>query len=84
MVRIQVLGLGNRQHRQLSNNLMAALASIGLRADVEQVTDVDDILQLKVRSIPAIIYNGRIFFENGYTPTVEELREMLSAQAVEH
>lgn len=83
MVRIQVLGLGNNKHRQLSQNLMAALARAGLRAEVEQVTDVDEILRLKVSSIPAIILNGRIFFENGHTPTVEELLSLLFSQAVE-
>ena len=84
MVHIQVLGLGNSQHRQLSHNLLAALDSVGLHAEIEQVTEVDDILRFRVSAIPAIIFNGHVFYENGHTPSIEELRKLLSAQAVEH
>ncbi|MCB0562723.1 MAG: thioredoxin family protein, partial [Phaeodactylibacter sp.] len=59
MIRIQVLGLSNSQHRKLSHNLRSALESVGLPAEVEQVTDVDDILQYKIGSIPAILLDGQ-------------------------
>lgn len=77
MIRIQVLGLGNSQHRKLSSNLRSALEIAGLSAEVEQVTEVDDILRYKVGSIPAILLDGQVLFENRL-PTIEELREMLS------
>ena len=81
MIRIQILGLGNSQHRKLSDNLRSALESVGLRAKVEQVTEVDDILRYKVSSIPTILLNGQVLFENGHTPSVEELRDALSGMA---
>jgi small redox-active disulfide protein 2 len=82
MVRIQVLGLGNSKHRQLSRNLLAAISAAGIEAEVEQVTEVDEILRFKVSSIPAIIYEGRVFFENGRIPSVEELCELLTEEQV--
>lgn len=78
MIRIQVLGLGNSQHRKLSSNLRSALDSSGLSVNVEQVTEVDDILRYKVASIPAILLNGQVLFENGHMPSIEELREVLT------
>ncbi|MCB0585236.1 MAG: thioredoxin family protein, partial [Phaeodactylibacter sp.] len=81
MIRIQVLGLGNSQHRKLSHNLRSALESVGLPAEVEQVTDVDDILQYKIGSIPAILLDGQVLFENGHMPSIDELREVLSGVA---
>ncbi|MCB9049111.1 MAG: thioredoxin family protein [Lewinellaceae bacterium] len=81
MIRIQVLGLGNSQHRKLSSNLRSALESVGLPAEVEQVTEVDDILRYKVSSIPAILLEGQVVFENGHMPSIEELREILSVVA---
>ncbi len=81
MIRIQVLGLGNEPHRKLSSNLHSALKSAGLPAEVQQVTEVDDILRFKVSSIPTILLEGRALFENGYIPTIEELREVLSNAA---
>ncbi|MCO6476832.1 MAG: thioredoxin family protein [Phaeodactylibacter sp.] len=81
MIRIQVLGLGNSQHRKLSSNLRSALESVGVSAEVEQVTEVDDILRYKVGSIPAILFDGQVLFENGHMPSIEELREVLSVVA---
>ena len=81
MIRIQVLGLGNSQHRKLSHNLRSALESIGLRAKVEQVTEVEDILRYKVSSIPAILLDGQALFENGDMPSIEELRDLLAGVA---
>ena len=81
MIRIQVLGLGDSQHRKLSNNLRLALESIGLRAEVQQVNEVDDILRYKVSSIPAILLDGQVLFENGHMPSIDELREVLSGVA---
>jgi small redox-active disulfide protein 2 len=82
MIKIQILGLGNSKHRQLSRNLHSALKIVGIEAEVEQVTEVDEILRFKVSSIPAIVYDGRIFFQNGHIPGIEELCELLAAEQV--
>ena len=84
MIRIQVLGLGNSKHRQLSSNLYLAIESAGLPAELEQITEVDQILGFKVHSIPAFVLEEKILFEDGQSPTpsVEELRKLLTSMAV--
>ncbi len=84
MIRIQILGLGNSKHRQLSSNLHLAIESAGLPAEVVQITEVDEILGFKVHSIPAIVLEEKVVFEDGHSPTpsVEELRKLLASMAV--
>jgi len=82
MITVKVLGLGNVQHRRLSHNLNLALQKNGITAQVEQITDIEDILKLKVHAIPALILKDVTLIADKELPTVDEIYELLvEAQA---
>ncbi len=76
MEKILVLGLGNNRHRQLFRQLEEVVQELGLTAPIEQVMDVETILASGVSSIPAIIVNGKVFFDGKTNPTRAELRRL--------
>ncbi|KGE86735.1 MULTISPECIES: thioredoxin family protein [Phaeodactylibacter] len=76
MNKILVLGLGNSRHRQLFRQLEDVVRELDLTAPIEQVMDVETILASGVSSIPAIIVNGKVFFDGKTNPTRAELRRL--------
>lgn len=76
MNKIIVLGLGNNRHRQLFRQLEDLVSELDLTAPVEQVMDVETILASGVNSIPAIIVDGKVFFDGKTNPTRAELRRL--------
>lgn len=78
MDKIIVLGLGNSRHRQLFRQLEVVVQELGLAAPIEQVMDIETILTSGVSSIPAIIVNGKVFFDGKQNPTRAELRRLFA------
>lgn len=76
MNKIIVLGLGNSRHRQLFRQLEDVMQELGIAAPIDQVMDVEAILASGVNSIPAIIVNGKVFFDGKTNPTRAELRRL--------
>jgi hypothetical protein len=77
MVRIKVLGLDNNQHKKLRNKLMLALQEYNINAQVEQVTDIEEIINYGVEAIPALLFdNGKIIADKSL-PSSEELYKLL-------
>lgn len=77
MKQIRILGLGNSSHRKLNKSLYAVVKELDWVANVEQVTEVEQILSSGVEAIPAIVINGEVVFDGKSNPTRAELREAL-------
>lgn len=55
---IQILGSGCPKCRALEQNARQALALAGLQAEIEKVTDIDQITDMGVMVTPAIAVDG--------------------------
>jgi len=73
---IKVLGSGCPNCIKLEKNVQEALKSIGKEANVEKVTDFEDITSYGVMSTPALVVDGKILF-SGKVPSYKKLIELL-------
>ena len=57
---IKVLGPGCAQCNKLEKELMEVMAEMNLSAEVEHVTDINEIARYGVMGTPALIVNGKV------------------------
>lgn len=57
---IKVLGSGCKNCHTLLENTEAAIQSTGVQATVEYITDMQEIMQYGVMSMPALVINDQI------------------------
>lgn len=75
-MKIEVLGTGCAKCMSLEGNVKKALAELAAQADVEKVTDIQQIIQRGVMSTPALAIDGKVVLQ-GKNPTVEQLKKLL-------
>ena len=68
---IKILGTGCPKCRSLYKNVNKALENKGVKADVEKVEDVQDIMKYNVLSTPVLIINDAIKFKGRVADTKE-------------
>ncbi|HSK23375.1 MAG TPA: thioredoxin family protein [Egicoccus sp.] len=73
---VKVLGPGCRNCITLEERTRAALAELGVDADIEKVTDPVRIVGLGVLSTPGLVVDGAVV-STGRVPTVRELLRVL-------
>ncbi len=71
-MKIQVLGAGCPKCKKLLENVKAALAQTGKDAEVEKVTDINEIMQFGVMMTPALVVDGAVKCV-GKVSTAEEI-----------
>jgi small redox-active disulfide protein 2 len=76
-MKIEVLGTGCPKCMSMEQNVRKALAELALQADVEKVTDIQQIIMRGVMSTPALVINGKVVLQ-GKNPTVEQLRHLIT------
>lgn len=74
---IKLLGMGDARYRRVKSNLTEALQHVTVLARLEEIMDLDTILRFQVSSVPAIIMEDKVVFEQGDIPSVEELDALL-------
>ena len=77
---IQILGTGCLKCMHLEANARAAIASLGITAEVEKVTDLDDIMHMGVMITPALAVDGAIK-SAGKLLTTEQIADIIRAGA---
>lgn len=75
---IKVLGTGCPKCKLLENNVLKALASLGIDAKVEKITEVKDIIAYGVMSTPALVVDNKVLFA-GRVPSEKQLESLLKA-----
>lgn len=76
-IKVEVLGSGCKKCQQLEANAKAAIATIGIDADVIHITDMVEIAKRGVMSTPALAVNDKIV-SKGQVLSVEQLQTLLS------
>ena len=75
-MKIEVLGAGCPKCMSMEQNVKKALAELAVQADVEKVTDIQQIIQKGVMSTPALVIDGRVVVQ-GKNPTVDQLKHFI-------
>jgi hypothetical protein len=64
MLPIKLVGIDHSKGLEaLKANLISALKSVGMKARITEVTDVDEIIGLDIYGIPALLIDGVVAFQ---------------------
>ncbi|HID76726.1 MAG TPA: thioredoxin family protein [Planctomycetaceae bacterium] len=74
---LQVLGPGCAKCTKLAENARMAVAEAGVKAQVEKITDINDITRYGVIMTPALVIDGEVKVV-GKVASVEEIKELLT------
>jgi small redox-active disulfide protein 2 len=72
-----VLGPGCPKCMSAEQNVRKALAELSVQADVEKVTEIEQIIQRGVMSTPALVIDGKLVLQ-GKSPSVEQLKKLIA------
>jgi small redox-active disulfide protein 2 len=77
-VKIQILGTGCARCKTLTANAEKAVQELGLRAEIEKVTAIQDIMKFRVLMTPGLVIDGQVKAA-GRVLSTDEIKQMLSA-----
>ncbi|MFW5880847.1 MAG: thioredoxin family protein [Spirochaetota bacterium] len=75
---IQILGPGCPNCQNLEKNAREAAAKLGIEAEFEKVTDMDQIVEMGVMRTPGFAFDGEVQ-KSGKVFTTEEIEEAIKA-----
>lgn len=75
-MKIQVLGSGCPTCKKLFELTAQAVKELGLKIEVEYITDVQKIIEMGVMSSPVLAINGKPVI-TGFLPEVEKIKETI-------
>ena len=76
MKEIKVLGTGCSKCTTLYDNVMSAVAELGIDATVEKEQDIMKIMEYNVMSIPALVVDSNVL-STGKVLTIEDVKKLL-------
>jgi D-alanyl-D-alanine carboxypeptidase len=59
-LQIEIIGNSNENCRFLENNVLTAIAKLGITAQVNCLTDVEEVKRRRLGCTPALVVNGRV------------------------
>lgn len=77
MKKIQILGTGCPKCKRLKENVGSVARELGLEGDIEQVSDIMEIMKFGVMGTPALAVDGKVV-SVGKVLSVEEIKGFLS------
>ncbi len=75
-MKLEILGPGCKRCQILAENAKAAVAELGIDAEVVKVEDVQAIMAYGVMNTPALVVDGRVRLA-GHIATPRQIRELL-------
>ena len=73
---IQVLGSGCPTCKKLFELTKQAVQEMGLKTEVEYITDIQKIVEMGVMQSPVLVINGKAVIA-GYLPDVQKIKETI-------
>lgn len=77
-MKIQILGTGCAKCKALASNAEKAVKELGLNAEIEKVTGIQDILKFKILMTPGLVIDGQVKAA-GRVPSTEEIKQLLAS-----
>ena len=77
---VKILGAGCQKCKQLEKNVQTALENLNIKADVEKVTDINEIMKYEVMMTPALVINGTVK-STGKLFSPKELEKILQTRS---
>jgi small redox-active disulfide protein 2 len=78
LMKIQILGTGCAKCKALTANAEKAVRELGLEAEIEKVTAIQDIMKFQILMTPGLVVDGQVKAA-GRLPSVDEIKRMLAA-----
>ena len=75
-MKVQILGTGCPRCVRTEQNVRRAAENLGIDAEIEKITDVNEIVDYGITSTPAVVVDGEVKF-SGEIPSVEEIEKVL-------
>lgn len=76
---IQILGPGCARCEALAKNVTEAVKQLGISAEIEKVTDINQITSFGVMATPALVVNGEVKL-SGKVASVDEIKKLLGPE----
>jgi len=77
MLNIKILGSGCANCKRLEANARKVVADLGLEAEIEKVTDFNEILKYPILSTPGLVINEKLV-SSGRIPSETEITDWLT------
>jgi len=77
-MKLEILGPGCVRCQRLAENTKAAVAALGLEADVVKVEDIATIMSYGVMATPALVVDGQVRL-SGRVASAAEIGQLLTA-----
>ena len=75
-MKIQVFGTGCPKCLQLEENVKIAIEESGVDAEIEKITEINDIIKFGVMMTPALAVDGDLKFV-GKLPSIKEIKNTI-------
>jgi small redox-active disulfide protein 2 len=75
-MKIQILGTGCAKCQTLVANSEKAVKELGVEAQVEKVTGIQDILIFQILAMPGLVIDGQVKAA-GRVPSTDEIKQLL-------
>lgn len=76
-MRVEILGTGCPNCKRLAANTEAAIEELGLQAEIEKITDIDQITGYGVMMMPALVIDGTVV-SAGKLLNKDEIKKLLT------
>ena len=76
-MKIQILGTGCPRCKALASNAEKAVRELGLDAEIEKVTGIQDILKFEILMTPGLVIERKVKAA-GRVPSTDEIKALLA------
>lgn len=76
-MKIQILGVGCPKCKTLLANVEAVVQELKLEAEIEKVTEIQEIVSFGIMSTPGLAVNGKVL-SAGKALSTEQIKELLA------
>jgi len=81
MINIKILGSGCANCKRLEATARKVVASLGVEAEVDKVTDFNEIMKWPILSTPGLVINDKVV-SSGRIPSEDEIATWLKAESI--